>query len=152
MLEALNGNTEFGLVPFARNVGTHRDHLVAATRPSKTEATAWLSENLKSYRISTDLPYRVDGIQGALEVAFQLRPEVIYILSDGDFQRNAGTNHPAGDVPWDDLRDTLRDLRRTHGIQPRLHFIGFRVEADAAGELRRLARHHGGTFTALGDS
>lgn len=147
LIDGLNANTLFGLVPFARQVGTFRDYMIAAGARNKAEAKHWLLKHVRSNRKVTQLPFEQDGIQGALTVAFQMDPEVIFIVSDGDFQRSQTAQTPAGDVPWKDLETTLRALTRAYGIEPRIHFIGFKVEPDAAAAIRTIIRRFGGEFS-----
>lgn len=147
LVDGLNANTLFGLVPFARQVGTFRDYMIAAGARNKQEAKRWIVENVRSNRKVTQLPFEEDGIQGALTVAFQMEPEVIFIVSDGDFQRSKTANNSAGDVPWKDVDRTLRALTREYGIEPRIHFIGFKVEPEAADAIEKITRRFGGEFS-----
>lgn len=150
LIDGLNANTLFGLVPFARKVGTFRDYMIAATARNKSDARSWIVENIRSSRKTTQLNFEEDGIQGALTVAFQMEPEVIFIVSDGDFQRSKTVRASAGDVPWEDVEKTLRDLVREQGIQPRIHFVGFKVEPDDASAIRKITRRYGGEFRSFG--
>jgi hypothetical protein len=147
LVDGLNANTLFGLVPFARQVGTFRDYMIAAGARNKQEAKRWIIGNVRSNRKVTQLPFEEDGIQGALTVAFQMEPEVIFIVSDGDFQRGKTAKASAGDVPWKDVDRTLRALTREYGIEPRIHFIGFKVEPDAADAIEKITRRFGGEFS-----
>lgn len=147
LVDGLNANTLFGLVPFARQVGTFRDYMIAAGARNKQEAKRWIVKNVRSSRKVTQLPFEEDGIQGALTVAFQMEPEVIFIVSDGDFQRSKTAKTSAGDVPWKDVDRTLRALTREYGIEPRIHFIGFKVEPEAADAIQKITRRFGGAFS-----
>jgi len=147
LVDGLNANTLFGLVPFARQVGTFRDYMVAAGARNKQEAQRWIAENVRSSRKTTQLLFAEDGIQGALTVAFQMEPEVIFIISDGDFQRGKTAKTSAGDVPWKDVHQTLRALTREYGIEPRIHFIGFKVEPAAVAAIEQITRRSGGEFS-----
>ncbi len=147
LIDGLNANTLFGLVPFAQKVGTFRDYMIAAGARNKQAAKLWVRENVRSSRKSTQLKFEVNGIQGALIVAFQMEPEVIFIISDGDFQRGRSERFSGGNVPWEDVEKTLRDLVRESGIEPRIHFIGFQVEPDAADAIERITRRYKGKFS-----
>ncbi len=146
LIDGLNANTLFGLVPFSRKVGTFRDYLIAAGSRNKNIGKSWIAANVRSTRKSTKLGYSVDGIEGAFTVAFQLEPEIIFVISDGDFQRNALGGVSGGNVPWEDLAKTVRQLTREYGIEPRIHFIGFRTESESAQELEKLSRRYKGKF------
>lgn len=150
LVDGLSANTLFGLVPFARQVGTFRDYMIAATARNKMDAKEWIIENVRSSRKTTQLGFEENGIQGALTIAFQMEPEVIFIISDGDFQRSKTAKFSAGDVPWADVEKTLRSLVRDHKIQPRIHFIGFKVEAKAAQSIRKITHRYDGEFRSFG--
>lgn len=152
MVDGLNANTRFGLIPFARKVGTFQDYLIAATAQNKSQAKAWLVKNVRSNNKKTQLEFMEDGIQGALTVAFQMEPDVIFILSDGDFQRSKTAQNNAGDVPWEDIEKTLRALARQYGIKPRIHFIGFMVESIAAEPIQRITSRYKGEFKSFGQN
>lgn len=143
LIDGLNANTLFGLVPFSRDVGAFRDYMVAAGMRNKRTAVEWISQRIRSQRHETGLAYEADGVQGALTVAFRLEPDVIFLLSDADFQRNMPE---PGDVPWDELNRTLRGLSREYGIEPRIHFIGFKVEDEHAEAMEKITRRYDGSF------
>ena len=143
LINGLNANTLFGLVPFSRDVGAFRDYMVAAGMRNKRAAANWIATRIRVQSHQTGLKYDVDGVQGALSVAFQLEPDVIFLLSDADFQRNLLKR---GDVPWDDVERTLRDLIREYGIEPRIHFIGFKVSEGDAEAMETITRRYKGSF------
>ncbi|HKK19240.1 MAG TPA: hypothetical protein VJ952_11220 [Opitutales bacterium] len=143
LINGLNANTLFGLIPFSRDVGAFRDYMVAAGLRNKRAATEWIASRIRTQSHQTGLDYEVDGVQGALIVAFQMEPDVIFLLSDGDFQRNLSDR---GDVPWDDVERTLRRLIREYGIEPRIHFIGFKVEPEDAEAMEKITRRYKGSF------
>ncbi|MDQ8193233.1 VWA domain-containing protein [Coraliomargarita sp. SDUM461004] len=146
LIDGLNANTQFALVPFSRSIGSFRDYMIAGGARNKRAAKVWMTEKVRSQSLSTQLPHAADGIQGALTVAFQMEPDVIFLISDGDFQRNIPRQ---GDVPWEELERSLRELTREYGIQPRLHFIGFQVEPEAVDWMQKLTRRYKGQFKKL---
>lgn len=146
LIDGLNANTQFALVPFSRSVGSFRDYMISGGARNKRAAKAWISEKVRTQQLMTQLPHDIDGIQGALAVAFQMEPDVIFLISDADFQRNLVK---AGDVPWDDVDRTLRGLSREFGIEPRLHFIGFQVEEADAEAMKKITRRYKGQFREL---
>jgi len=146
LIDGLNANTQFALVPFSRSIGSFRDYMISGGARNKRAAKAWITEKVRTQQLMTQLPHDVDGIQGALTVAFQMEPDVIFLISDADFQRNLVK---AGDVPWDDVERTLRGLAREYGIEPRLHFIGFQVEEADAEAMEKITRRYKGKFRKL---
>lgn len=146
LIDGLNANTQFALIPFSRSVGSFRDYMIAGGARNKRAAKAWIADKVRTQQLMTQLPHEVDGIQGALTVAFQMEPDVIFLISDADFQRNL---QKQGDVPWADVERTLRTLTREYGIEPRIHFIGFRVEPEDAEAMEKITRRYKGQFREL---
>ncbi len=146
LIDGLNANTQFALVPFSRRVGSFRDYMIAGGARNKRAAKAWIAEKVRTQQLSTELPHEIDGVQGALTVAFQMEPDVIFLLSDADFQRNGNARQSKGDVPWEDVERTLRALTREYGIEPRIHFIGFQVEAEDVAAMEKITRRYKGQF------
>ena len=135
LLDGLQANTLFGLVPFARQVGTFRDQMIAAGARNKQQAKDWIAKNVRSSRKSTQLSFEGDGIQGALSVAFQMEPEVMFIVSDGDFQRSRSARGPAGD-------DRI-DLQIEPGLQHAGRTIGWNLKLFGFGPTTRSKEHYG---------
>lgn len=146
LIDGLNANTQFAIVPFSRSVGTFRDYMIAGGARNKRAAKAWITEKVRTQSLTTQLPHPADGVQGAFTVAFQMEPDVIFLISDADFQRNLPRQ---GDVPWDEFESTLRELTREYGIEPRIHFIGFQVEPEAIAAMEKITRRYKGQFRKL---
>ena len=152
MVEQLNANTLFGIVNFVRQVGSFRDFLLPATVTGKASARDWINRNFGNRRKQTGLTVTGSGIEAAFEVAFQLQPDVIYVMSDADFQRNkVGPGGSRGEqVPWGDLRSSLRELRHRYDRDLHIHFIGFQVEQAHRTEIKRLVRIYHGKYRDIG--
>ena len=147
VIDGLNANTLFGLIRFVRRVGTFQDILVPATRENKRIVNEWIENTLATGKKKrTELTFAGSSIEAALEVAFQMEPDVIFLLSDADFQRYAAGTGKGEEVPWDDVSDALRRLRREASKNVRVNFIGFQVRDDDRKEMRRLVRRTGGKY------
>jgi hypothetical protein len=146
LVDGLNANTQFAVVQFQRIVGTFKDYMIAGGARNKRAFKAWITERVYS-RAETQLPHEVDGIQGALTVAFQMEPDVIFLISDADFYRNIPNRNST--VPWEDVERTLRSLTREYGIEPRIHFIGFQVKPEDADAMESITRRYKGQFRKL---
>ena len=149
MIDDFGVNTEFALIPFAQKVGTFKDYLIPATQSNRQAAINWLRKNVRAQSKHTELSYQINGIQGALTLAYQMQADLIFILSDGDFQRSKSPWASGGDVPWSELRASIRALKRQHAIAPQIHFIGFQVAPEASAEIKRLVAQERGQFKAL---
>ena len=150
VIDGLNANTLFGLIRFVRRVGTFQDILVPATRENKRIVNEWIENTLATGKKKrTELTFAGSGIEAALEDAFQMEPDVIFLLSDADFQRYAAVTGKGEEVPWDDVSDALRRLRREASKNVRVNFIGFQVRDDDRKEMRRLVRRTGGEVSGV---
>lgn len=147
LIEGLNANTLFGFVHFVRRVGTFQDVLLPATMGNKRLVEEWIENTLATGRKKrTELPVAGNGIEAALEVAYGLEPDVIFLLSDADFQRYAAGSRKSEQVPWDDVFDALRRLEKVARKEVRLNFIGFQVEDEDRKQMRRLVTRTGGKY------
>ena len=115
MIDDFGVSTQFALI-FAQKVGTYKDYLIPATQSNRQAAINWLRKNVRTQSKHTELSYQINGIQGALSLAYQMQADLIFILSDGDFQRSKSPWAIGGDVPWSELRASIRTLKRRHAI------------------------------------
>ena len=83
-----------------------------------------------------------------MEAAFAWQPDVVFIISDGDFQR---TNSGGGsqNVPWEDLSRGIHLLQQESEKDVRLHFVGFQVKEAHQEELKSLVRKYKGQYREL---
>lgn len=145
LIEGLNANTLFGFIQHARNYDTFRDYLVPATQANKQAALEWLNT-----RFRTDGSGRGwkryegrNGIEAVLEVAFNMEPDVIYLLSDGDYWRSSPTNER---VPFPAIDALVRRRQAALSSDARIHFVGFGVKPENASALRRLTGRNNGRY------
>jgi hypothetical protein len=59
--------------------------MIAGGARNKRAAKAWITSNVRTQTLTTELPHEADGVQGALTVAFQMEPDVIFLVFDADF-------------------------------------------------------------------
>ena len=147
LIDDFNGNTLFNLIQFSRNYDLFQDYLVPASSVNKEAATHWLKNEFRTDGRSAsswtrDVP---NGIQSVITAAFRFDPEVIIVLSDGSFQRNA-RGKSWQKVPWNELRKTINQLQNDAPRDVRLHFVGFQVDDNDKSELRRIVHQYKGTY------
>ncbi len=129
----------FNIIFFNNNVAypLNANDLVMANPEGKRKAYEFLNSVVPGPD-SNPLP--------AIAVAFKLKPELIYFLTDGDFQFDLNAN--------DKVLDTLRDLNKDG--KTKINTIAF-VNADEKGQLstgssgfvdllKKIAAAHGGIF------
>jgi hypothetical protein len=143
LIDGLNANTLFGLINFVRQIGTFNDYLVPATVENKKAARQWIQTHFGTRRKNTSLCYDINGIQGAFQVGFQMNPDIIFLISDADFQRSTDSSR-GEDVPWEQLKQTLQSQQKDIPKKVRIHFIGFQVEEVHSSEMMRIIKRYGG--------
>lgn len=145
LVRALDAGTQFGVVQFSQGVRVFADYLAPATQANKDEIARWVPRNLRGNPPITPTQTTF-GHEAALEAAFALRPDVIFLVTDGTLNRRtvvgSRTTYPV--VPYETFVRALRDLQRRAGVQPRIHVIGFEMGPAETQAMRRLARDFGG--------
>ncbi len=150
LIKGLNANTLFGLIQFSRSYDLFEKHLVSGTQANKAAAEEWLKKEFRTDGKSGRNWVRdpLNGIQSVINAAFAMQPDVLFLISDGDFQRTPAEGG-SENVPFEEL---VRDIRR-HQQQSekdaRIHFIGFQVKPRHKEPLQSIARRYKGKFREL---
>jgi hypothetical protein len=151
LIDHLGIHTRFGLVQFARNYAFFRTELAAATQSNREAAKNWLNLYFSTDgTLARGIPRTVTGSPGflvALEHAFQLDPDTLFILSDGSFQRGSGIR---ANIPWEEFEATLDRLQKQRALPAKLHFIGVATKPENTLALQRILLKYGGSFSELG--
>jgi hypothetical protein len=146
-VRALNADTLFGLIQFARRYDLFAPHLLPATAEARVQAETWLQNRMRvdgsSGRGWTG--GAPDGIETVLRAAFALdpKPDLLVIVSDGDFQRSRAGGG-GEDVPWDDLIRLTTDLQRALDQPCRIDCVVFELKPEHRAPLQRWLRPYGG--------
>ncbi|MFV1994418.1 MAG: hypothetical protein ACC661_03185 [Verrucomicrobiales bacterium] len=151
LIDGLAIDSRFGLIQFVRNHKLFRTELVAASQGNKDLARQWVETQ---WSLSGSMPSsgrgvvnpRPNGIQSVLEAAFAMKPDVVFLISDGSFWRDPGNEK----VPYRELGDTLGDLEAAvEGGSVPVHFVGFEMRDDERATLKRIFRRHDGDFREI---
>lgn len=149
LIEGLGINSRFGIIKWGGGAYSWKHELVPATDANKQEAARWLQD-----KVDFGKGKPKDGRPGgtrhdyALEKAFKLEPEVIYMLTDG----NATASQKRGGLQTIDPEDIWKvaaEGQKTLSHKARLHVIYYVTGADKDDErkmLRTLASRNGGKF------
>ena len=150
LIESLNANTLFGLIQFSRSYDLFENYLVSGTQANKAAARDWLNREFrtdgKSGRDWVREP--LNGIQSVVQAAFLMQPDVLFILSDGDFQRTT-PNGGSQNVPFEELIGDLRSLQQESQVNTRIHFVGFQVKPQHKRPLQSITSRYSGQFREL---
>jgi von Willebrand factor type A domain-containing protein len=149
LIESLDPNVSFGIVRWSGGAYSWKPELIPATNENKKAAIDHIQNDvdMKSARAKKGRPggTRHDY---ALEEAFSLKPEIIYMLTDG----NATAAKPGGGlqpIAPEEIFKTAEAGQKTLPKKARLHVIHYLTGADKADErqmLMSLASRNSGQF------
>ncbi|MBX7157265.1 MAG: VWA domain-containing protein [Verrucomicrobiae bacterium] len=159
LIDGLSINTQFGLIIWEGGSLAFKSQLVPSTDQNKAEAKKWIQGISEDPQTSVRKQQRViggdlleDGMGGtrtdlAIEQAFAMQPDIIYLISDGDANKTQG-----GKIPAEEIWKQTADLQKTLTEPVRLHAIYFLTAAEKPNEkefLEGLARKNRGRFLVV---
>ena len=147
IIEGLNPGTMFGMIQHSRSYDPFKQELVPALPENKEEAIAWMKSDFETSGRSRSGWVRgtPNGIQSVMKAAFQMEPDLIFLLSDASYQRTGEVNRNEN-VPWDELKDDVEDLQKSLPREAVINFIGFGVDPDDASGMRNFVRANDGDY------
>ena len=145
LIDGLGVNTRFGMVEFARNYAFFRDELLPATDPNRTAAREWLNQYFTTEgSMPRGVPNTVTGSPGflvALEVAFKMQPDSIFVISDFNMQSGSGSTVQ---ITPEAIEAALDRLQKTLPQPAKIFFLGIGVKPESERGIRRAIARHGG--------
>lgn len=146
LINSLGINTSFGIGQFARNYAFFNNEALPATDPNRAKAKAWLDQWFTTEgSMKQNTPNMVRGSPGFLEVlktAYKFKPDVIYIISDGEFYQGSDSG---GKIPYEDINRTLRELQDSLIEPATVNFIGVGMKKENLSNMKSLIRARGGS-------
>lgn len=151
MIENLPADSRFGIIQFVRNYKMFQEELVPATQPNRELASKWIETE---WRETGSLPRggrgvvspTPNGLPPILRKAFEMKPDVIFLMSDGSFERGTETTEK---VSEDEFEDLFKELTKGAVGRVPLHFIGFQMKPDDKKFWERLAKRQGGSLKEM---
>lgn len=159
MVKSLNANTLFGFVQHSRNYDPFQNNLIPATVPNKELALEWLGREFRTdgsgsgWRSGPPVQGDRNGILTILNFAFNMQPDVIFLISDGGYFAST-TDGGQRPVPIDDVLDLVRDRQNDLPDDARIHAIHFPdprgIDDDRIGNrIRSIATRNGGKYRRI---
>jgi hypothetical protein len=147
LIDSLEIDMRFGIIRWSGSARSWQEKLVPATTANKVAARKHIQETVdaNSARPRGGQPggTRHDY---ALQELFRLRPEVAFMLSDG----NATASDRGGrEIPAEELLDIIETAKENAPALTRIHTIYYLTGSDKRSEekmLRSLSRRTGGKF------
>jgi hypothetical protein len=149
LVDNLSVNSRFGIIKWGGGAYSWKPELVPATDQNKRDATDYL-QNEVDFHGAPPKDVRPGGTRHdyAIEEAFRLQPEVIFMLTDG----NATAYQPGGGtktIQASDIWNVASEGQKTLPKPARLHVIYYLTGADKEDErkmLKTLAGRNRGQF------
>ncbi|MBK1883963.1 hypothetical protein JIN85_16205 [Luteolibacter pohnpeiensis] len=149
MIDKLPTDSRFGIIQFVRNYKPFQPELIPATQPNRDLARQWVASEwnesgMMGARGKGVISPTPNGLPVILRAAYAMKPDVIFLISDGSFER---TGAQPEKVPEDEFDDLFKELTKTGKIP--LNFIGFEMKPDDEKYWSRTARRQGGQFKEI---
>ena len=149
LIAKLPVTARFGIIQFTQNYKPFNRELLPATDPNRAAATEWVKNEwvtTGTMGASSKVTSNPKGFIGVLELAAQMKPDVLYVISDGSFQWKANGN--IDNIPWSDIKKIL-DGSLQEGQKCVVNFIAFQPKDDDLKELKRLSSRTSGKTVEL---
>ena len=150
----------FGIIQFTRNYKPFNKELVPATDQNRAAALQWIDTEWVETGMmgaSRKVVRNPQGLVGVLELAAQMQPDVIFLISDASFQwtppgeakaANKSGGNFGGNIPWKEIEKiTQGPLQGSEGCK--IHFIGFEMKPDDKREIGAIVRKSGGQIREI---
>ena len=149
LVQSLTAGTRFGIVRWSGGAYTWTPELVPAPPETKEAAIAHIQSDVNMKK-APKKPDRPGGTRHdyALEEAFKLKPETIYMITDGNATGESPVD-PGRKITPDDIYKVADEGQKTLSKKARLHAIYYLTGKEKAEEkqlLMRLASRNGGQF------
>jgi hypothetical protein len=144
LLNSLPISSRFGLIQFTQNYKAFNKELLPASDQNRDAAKQWLNDEWVESGMMTasrTVASNPRGLAGVLELAAQMQPDVIFLISDASFQWRASGS--LSDIPWDEIKKIVKGPLQSGG-ECRLNFIGFEMKPGDRTEMGAIARSSGG--------
>ncbi len=160
LVGSLNANTLFGFIQHSRNYDPFQSSLIPATVANKGLALSWLKGQFRtdgSGRGWTSGPAvggDSNGILTILNFAFNMQPDVIFLISDGGYFATT-TDGGQRPVPLNDVLQLIRNRQKDLPSNARIHAIHFPDprginDARIGNNMRDIATRNGGKYRRIG--
>jgi len=149
LIRKLPITSKFGIIQFTQNYKPFSKELLPATDNNRTAALNWVQTEWVtkgSMSESSKVISNSQGLIGVLDLATEMKPDVIFIISDGSFQWKAGGG--SGTIPWTVVKKRITENLCKSG-DCKVNFIAFEAKSDDTKEMRGISQRSGGKMIEL---
>ena len=152
LVQSLGPNVQFGIVRWAGGAESWKSELISATDQNKRAAIEHIQEDI-DMKTARAKKGQAGGTRHdlALKAAFSLKPEVIYMLTDGN-ATIAEHGHGMKPIPAEEIYQVAADGQKGLRNSARVHVIYYVTGAEREDEremLMSLASRNGGQFRSV---
>jgi hypothetical protein len=152
MINKLPVDSRFGIIQFVRNYKLFQPELIPATQPNRELAKQWIQNEWSE---SGSMPRNgravvapePNGLPPVLRAGYALKPDVVFLISDGSFERGSGGATES--IKDDEFEDLFKDLTSALPTKIPFHFVGFQMKSDAKDFWNKISRRQGGQLKEL---
>lgn len=148
LIDKLPPTSRFGIVQFTQNYKPFLRELVPASDTQRDAARQWVRDEwvtAGTMSASSKVTSNPRGLVGVLDLAAQMKPDVLFIISDGSFQWKPDAS--LADIPWPQIEKICLGPLRDSGCK--VHFIAFQAKDEDFKKLRSIASRTGGKSVEL---
>jgi hypothetical protein len=152
MINTLPVDSRFGIVQFVRNYKLFQPELIPATQPNRELARTWVetewneSGSMARNGKGVTAP-DPNGLPAVLRAGYDLKPDVVFLISDGSFERGGGGATES--IQEEEFEDLFKELTSKLPVKIPFHFIGFQMKPDAKDFWNKICRRQGGQLKEL---
>lgn len=151
LLSSLPSGAQFGLIQFVRNYKPFANSLTPMTPANRDLAMQWIdtewNEGGQMNRGQAGvLSPEPNGVVCVLDAAFAMKPDVIFIISDGQFEQTYPKNQR---ITNDLLEAKMQELAAEKLSKVAVHFIGFQMRPLDKKAWERIVRRTGGKLREI---
>lgn len=151
LISGLPSGAQFGIVQFVRNYKPFKETLTPMTPANRDLAKQWIeTEWNESGQMNRGqngvLSPNPNGVVCVLDAAFAMKPDVIFLISDGQFEQTYPENRR---IPNEELEDKMKELQK--GREPKIpvNFIGFQMRSEDKDAWERIVRRTSGRLREI---
>ena len=147
LIDGLDSGTLFGIVQFSQGSRRFAEHLAPALRKNKRLASEWVKAELRGNPKIEDETYL--GHEAGLREALLLRPDLIFLVTDGSLNRRtrkSGGGYSYPKISFERFIVATEREMRENAAKPRIHIVGFELGEEERDGLKRYARRFGGSL------
>ncbi len=152
MIEKLPVDARFGIIQFVRNYKMFQPELIPATQTNRDLAKEWIETQWNESGMMPRngkgvIAPEPNGLPPILRAAYALDPDVIFLISDGSFER--GGFGKSEKIKDDEFEELFKELTSDIPAKIPFYFFGFQMKDPDQKFWNRLSRRQGGQMKEI---